>query len=33
MISRARRDYDAGKKINGTKRHIAVDDRGYSSRW
>ena len=25
MISSARRDYDAGKKINGTKRHLAVD--------
>jgi transposase len=25
MIGRARRGYDAGKKINGTKRHIAVD--------
>ncbi len=25
MIARARRGYDAGKKINGTKRHIAVD--------
>jgi transposase len=25
MISRTRRGYDAGKKINGTKRHIAVD--------
>jgi transposase len=24
MIARARRGYDAGKKINGTKRHIAV---------
>ena len=28
MISRARRGYDAGKKINGTKRHIAVDTTG-----
>jgi transposase len=28
MISRARRGYDAGKKINGTKRHIAVDALG-----
>jgi putative transposase len=28
MISRARRGYDAGKKINGTKRHIAVDTIG-----
>jgi transposase len=28
MISRARRGYDAGKKINGTKRHIAVDTMG-----
>lgn len=25
MISRGYRGYDAGKKINGTKRHIAVD--------
>ena len=25
MISSARRGYDAGKKINGTKRHLAVD--------
>ena len=25
MIARARRGYDAGKKISGTKRHIAVD--------
>jgi transposase len=25
MIARPRRGYDAGKKINGTKRHIAVD--------
>jgi transposase len=25
MIARTRRGYDAGKKINGTKRHIAVD--------
>jgi len=25
MIGRARRGYDAGKKINGTKRHLAVD--------
>ena len=25
MISQGRRGYDAGKKINGTKRHIAVD--------
>ena len=25
MIARARRGYDAGKKINGTKRHLAVD--------
>ncbi len=25
MIAGARRGYDAGKKINGTKRHIAVD--------
>jgi len=28
MIGRARRGYDAGKKINGTKRHIAVDTLG-----
>ncbi len=28
MIGRARRGYDAGKKINGTKRHIAVDTGG-----
>jgi transposase len=28
MIARARRGYDAGKKINGTKRHIAVDTAG-----
>jgi transposase len=25
MIARGRRGYDAGKKINGTKRHLAVD--------
>src|SRR6266513_2222929 len=25
MIGRGRRGYDAGKKINGTKRHLAVD--------
>jgi transposase len=25
MIGRTRRGYDAGKKINGTKRHLAVD--------
>jgi len=25
MIGSARRGYDAGKKINGTKRHLAVD--------
>jgi putative transposase len=25
MIARTRRGYDAGKKISGTKRHIAVD--------
>jgi hypothetical protein len=25
MIGRARRGSDAGKKINGTKRHLAVD--------
>ena len=25
MIGRSRRGYDAGKKINGTKRHLAVD--------
>ncbi len=28
MIARNRRGYDAGKKINGTKRHIAVDALG-----
>jgi transposase len=28
MIARGRRGYDAGKKINGTKRHIAVDTTG-----
>ena len=28
MIARGRRGYDAGKKINGTKRHIAVDVMG-----
>jgi transposase len=28
MIARARRGYDAGKKVNGTKRHIAVDTAG-----
>jgi transposase len=28
MIARTRRGYDAGKKINGTKRHIAVDTGG-----
>ncbi|MDQ2815491.1 MAG: transposase [Actinomycetota bacterium] len=28
MIARTRRGYDAGKKINGTKRHIAVDATG-----
>ena len=28
MIAGARRGYDAGKKINGTKRHIAVDTIG-----
>ena len=28
MIARARRGYDAGKKINGTKRHLAVDTIG-----
>jgi putative transposase len=28
MIARDRRGYDAGKKINGTKRHIAVDTLG-----
>jgi putative transposase len=28
MIARNRRGYDAGKKINGTKRHIAVDTIG-----
>jgi transposase len=28
MIARTRRGYDAGKKINGTRRHIAVDTMG-----
>jgi len=28
MIAATRRGYDAGKKINGTKRHIAVDTAG-----
>ena len=28
MIGRSRRGYDAGKKINGTKRHLAVDTLG-----
>jgi transposase len=28
MVARRRRGYDAGKKINGTKRHIAVDVMG-----
>jgi transposase len=28
MIARARRGYDAGKKVNGTKRHLAVDTAG-----
>ena len=28
MIARSRRGYDAGKKISGTKRHIAVDTLG-----
>jgi transposase len=28
MIARTRRGYDPGKKINGTKRHIAVDTGG-----
>jgi transposase len=28
MIARTRRGYDAGKKINGTKRHLAVDALG-----
>jgi transposase len=28
MIARVRRGYDAGKKINGTKRHIAADALG-----
>jgi transposase len=27
-VARSRRGYDAGKKINGTKRHIAVDTCG-----
>jgi transposase len=28
MVARTARGYDAGKKINGTKRHIAVDPMG-----
>lgn len=28
VISRARRGYDAGKKINGTKRHVAAGTTG-----
>jgi transposase len=28
MIARPRRGYDAGKKINGTKRHLTVDTTG-----
>ena len=28
VIARTRRGYDAGKKVNGTKRHIAVDTAG-----
>ena len=28
MIARGRRGYDAGKKISGTKRHLAVDTAG-----
>ncbi len=28
MAARASRGYDAGKKINGIKRHIAVDTGG-----
>ena len=28
MIARTRRGYDAGKKINGTKRHLAMDTLG-----
>jgi transposase len=28
MIGRARRGYDAGKKVSGTKRHLAVDTIG-----
>ena len=28
MVARAGRGYDAGKKINGRKRHIAVDTGG-----
>jgi transposase len=28
MIARTRRGYDAGKKINGTKRHLAADTLG-----
>jgi hypothetical protein len=27
-VGRARRGFDAGKKINGTERHIAVDTLG-----
>jgi transposase len=27
-VARSRRGYDAGKKVNGTKRHIAVDTCG-----
>ena len=28
MTGRARRDYDAGKKVSGTRRHLAVDTIG-----
>jgi transposase len=28
MITRTRRGYDAAKKVNGTKRHVAVDTAG-----
>ena len=28
MIAQARRGFDAGKKMNGTKHHIAVDGTG-----
>ena len=29
MVARRDRGYDAGKKINGTKRHLAVDTGGF----